>query len=95
MSDDVASSVIASDVQEWDSSTVSSGLESEIESPETGVSYAVVLSKVGLVAPPGNLVSPDVLVPPPATVGAFTVVCDTEVFSGDVLSSTATVALFV
>ncbi len=39
MSDDVASSVIASDVQEWDSSTVSSGLESEIESPETGVSY--------------------------------------------------------
>jgi len=39
VSDDVASSVIASDVQEWDSSTVSSGLESEIESPETGVSY--------------------------------------------------------
>jgi hypothetical protein len=27
-----------SDVQEWDSSTVSSGIE-EIESPETGISY--------------------------------------------------------
>lgn len=39
VSDDVAAVAVASDAQEWDSSTVSSGLESEIESPETGVSY--------------------------------------------------------
>ena len=39
VSDDVAAGVVATDAQEWDSSTVSSGLESEIESPETGVSY--------------------------------------------------------
>lgn len=39
VSDDVASTIVAPDVQDWDSSTVSSGLENDIESPETGVSY--------------------------------------------------------